>query len=160
MISNMCPPQFTQHAAEVVTRAPHAAGRSAPAEVIQYVACAVRPDRAEAHRVAKTMIGEMLPAYWSLGERVPSAKPAMLRAKDLSEPDIARAVEQLRAGHAAAEVIDDRFLAAFAIAGTPQDCLAQAQHYFAAGATELALSFAGGEPEPDMKLLGAVLANA
>jgi 5,10-methylenetetrahydromethanopterin reductase len=160
MISNMCPPQFTQHAAGVIARAAHAAGRSAPAEVIQYVACAVRPDRAKAQRVAKTMLGEMLPAYWSLGERVPSAKSAMLRAKDLGESDIASAVERLRTGRAAADVLDDRFLAAFAIAGTPQDCLAQAQHYFAAGATELALSFAGGEPERDMKLLGAVLAKA
>jgi 5,10-methylenetetrahydromethanopterin reductase len=159
MISNMCPPQFTRHAVEVVRRAAHAAGRSAPAEVIQYVACAVRPDRAEAHRLAKAMIGEMLPAYWSLGERVPSAKSAMLRAKDLVESDIANAVEQLRAGHAAADVLDDRFLAAFALAGTAQDCLAQAQHYFEAGATELALSFAQGEPELDMKLLGAVPAN-
>jgi 5,10-methylenetetrahydromethanopterin reductase len=124
------------------------------------VACAVRPDRAKAQRVAKTMLGEMLPAYWSLGERVPSAKSAMLRAKGLVESDIASAVERLRAGHAAADVLDDRFLAAFAIAGTPQDCLARAQHYFEAGATELALSFAPGEPELDMKLLGAVLANA
>ena len=159
MISNLCPPQFTQHAVGVVARAAHEAGRSAPAEVIQYVACAVRADRSEAHRLAKRMIGEMLPAYWSLGERVPSAKSAMLRAKDLAQSDIAGAVERLRAGGPAADVLDDRFLAAFAIAGTPQDCLAQAQRYFAAGATELALSFAGSEPERDMKLLGATMAK-
>ena len=160
MISNMCPPQFTQHAAGVVERAAQAAGRSTLAEAIQYVTCAVRPDRAEAHRIAKTVLGEMLPAYWSLGERVASAKSAMLRAKDLSEPDIASAVERLRAGHAAADVLDERFLAAFAIAGTPRDCLAQAQRYFEAGATELALTFAGSEPEHDMKLLGEVMAKA
>jgi 5,10-methylenetetrahydromethanopterin reductase len=158
MISNLCPPQYTQHAVGVVARAAHAAGRSMPAEVIQYVACAVRADRAEAHRLAKTMIGEMLPAYWSLGERVPSAKSAMLRAKDLPESDIARTIGRLRAREPAADVLDHRFLAAFAIAGTPQDCLAQAQRYFAAGASELALSFAGSEPERDMKLLGAAMA--
>ena len=134
-----------------------AAGRSIPSEVIQYVACAVRLDRGEAHRLAKTMLGEMLPAYWSLGERVASAKSAMLRAKGLAESDIARAVERLCAGEPAAEVLDERFLAAFAVAGTPRDCLAQAQRYFEAGATELALTFAGSEPEHDMKLLGAAM---
>jgi 5,10-methylenetetrahydromethanopterin reductase len=159
MISNMCPPQFTQHAAGVVARAARAAGRSPPGETIQYVACAVREDRGEAHRVAMAMIGEMLPAYWSLGERVPSAKAAMLRAKDLPEADIASAVERLRAGRAAADVLDARFLAAFAIAGTPQDCLVQAQRYFDAGATELAVSFAAIEPQRDMKLLGGVMAK-
>ena len=158
MISNMCPAQFTRHAVGVIARAAHAAGRNAPAEVIQYVPCVARPNRAEAHWAAKTMIGEMLTSYWSLGERVPSARSAMLQAKDLPEPEIAEAVERLRAGEAGADVLDDRFLAAFAIAGTPQDCLAQAQHYFEAGASELALSFAGSEPEGDMKLLGAVLA--
>jgi 5,10-methylenetetrahydromethanopterin reductase len=133
------------------------AGHNAPAEVIQYVPCVVRGNRAEAHRVAKAMIGEMLPAYWSLGERVPSARSAMLHAKDLPGSEIAKAVERLRAGEAAADALDDRFLTAFAIAGTPKDCLAQAQPYFEAGASELALSFVPSEPEQDMKLLGEAM---
>jgi alkanesulfonate monooxygenase SsuD/methylene tetrahydromethanopterin reductase-like flavin-dependent oxidoreductase (luciferase family) len=46
------------------------------------------------------------------------------------------------------------FVSAFAIAGTAADCLAQAQAYFDAGASELVLSFAGAQPEDDMRYLG------
>ena len=47
MISNMCPPDFTRHAVEIVraVRARGGHGRR-PVEVVQYVPCAVRPDRA------------------------------------------------------------------------------------------------------------------
>ena len=51
-------------------------------------------------------------------------------------------------------MLDDRFLAAFTIAGTAEDCLAQARAYLEAGATELVLSFAGPQPEQDMQYLG------
>ena len=40
--------------------------------------------------------------------------------------------QRLRAGKSAAEMLDDRFLAAFAIAGTAEDCLAQARAYLEA----------------------------
>jgi hypothetical protein len=94
-----------------------------------------------------------------LGERVPSAKSALLRAQGLSASDFAASVEGLRAGKSAAEMLDDRFLAAFAIAGTAEDCLAQARAYLEAGATELVLSFAGPEPEQDMQYLGGAIAR-
>ena len=113
-----------------------------------------RPDRSEAHRIAKEVLGRLLADYWSLGERVPSAKSALLRAQRLSASDFAATIEGLRAGKSAAEMLDDRFLAAFTIAGTAEDCLAQARAYLEAGATELVLSFAGPEPERDMQYLG------
>src|SRR6478672_13052775 len=47
MISNMCPPGFTRQAVGAVRQAARAARRAAPAEVVQYVPCAVRPDRGE-----------------------------------------------------------------------------------------------------------------
>ena len=83
---------------------------------------------------------------------VPAAKAALLRAEGLSEEDFSRAVERLRSGQT--ESCDDRFVQAFAIAGTAQDCLAQARWYGEAGATELALSFAGDRPEDDIRYLG------
>ena len=61
MISNMCPPGFTREAVGAVRQAARAARRAAPAEVVQYVPCAVRPDRGEAHALAKATIAEMLP---------------------------------------------------------------------------------------------------
>ena len=78
-------------------------------------------------------------------------------AQRLSASDFAATVEGLRAGKSAAEMLDDRFLAAFAIAGTAEDCLAQVRAYLEAGATELALSFAGPQPEQDMQYLGRAL---
>jgi len=151
MISNMCPPEFTRAAVDVVQRAAHDAGRPPPAEVVQYVPCAVRPDREEAHHLAKETIAEMLPGFWSLGQRVPAAKSALLHAAGLSEADFAAAVDRLRQGEKPGDALDERFIGAFAIAGTAEDCRAQARRYRAAGATELALTFVGAQAERDME---------
>ena len=157
LISNMCPVAFTAHAVETVRKAAEAAGRTAPAEVVQYVPCAARADRDAAVRLAREAVGAMLPSFWALGECVPAARSAMLKAEGLSEGDFAGAVARLRAGEKAADALDERFVSAFAIAGTAADCLAQAQRYFDAGASELALSFAGTQPEEDMRYLGGAL---
>ena len=63
------------------------------------------------------------------------------------------AAARLRAGEGATDVLDDRFVEAFAIAGTAEEALAQARRYGEAGATELVLTFAGRRPEPDMQYL-------
>jgi 5,10-methylenetetrahydromethanopterin reductase len=159
MISNMCPPGFTRQAVDMVRMSAHAAHRPPPAEVVQYVPCAVRPDRAEAHALAKATIAEMLPGFWSLGQRVPAAKSALLRAGDLSESDFAAAIDRLGAGEAPAVVLDTRFVETFAIAGTAEDALAQARRYRAAGASELALTFVGSQPEADMAYLARAVGN-
>jgi 5,10-methylenetetrahydromethanopterin reductase len=155
IISNMCPAEFTRAAVLAVREAARHARRAAPAEIVQYVPCAVRLDRAEAYALAKGEIAEMLASFWSLGERVPSAKAALLCAKTISDSDFAAAVARLRAGGRAADVLDDRFVDAFAIAGTAEDALAQAQRYREAGASELVLTFAGRRPEPDMQYLAS-----
>ncbi len=155
MISNMCPPEFTRWAVDLVCNSARQAGRPPPPEVVQYVPCAVRPDRGVGYDLARAAIGEMLPPFWSLAQRVPAAKSALLRAGGLAESDFVTAVERLRAGER--DALDERFVGAFAIAGTAEDCLAQAQRYHAAGAGELALSFVGPHPEEDMVYLaGAV----
>jgi 5,10-methylenetetrahydromethanopterin reductase len=153
LVSNMCPPQFTRQAADAVTKAARVAGRSPPGDIVQYIPCAVGRDRSEAYQLAKTAIGEMLPGYWALAQRTATARTALLRAAQLSEADFEQAIGRLRAGERAVDALDDRFVAAFAIAGTPADCLAQARHYGAAGATELALTFVGAYPEAAMEAL-------
>ncbi|HKA80882.1 MAG TPA: LLM class flavin-dependent oxidoreductase [Xanthobacteraceae bacterium] len=153
MISNMCPPDFTRHAVGIVHNSAREAGRALPAEIVQYVPCAARPDRHEAFGLAQEAIAEMLPGFWSLSQRVPSAKAALLRAANLAEADFAAAVETLRAGGQPADALDARFVVAFAIAGTADDCLAQARRYRAAGASELALTFVGPRPDEDMAYL-------
>jgi 5,10-methylenetetrahydromethanopterin reductase len=159
MISNLCPPDFTRHAVEAVRKSARAAGRTPPAEVVQYIPCAVRRDRAEARALAKDTLGEMLPGFWSLAQRVPAARSALLRAGELAETDFAAAVERLRTGTRGADALDDRFVAAFAIAGTAEDCLAQARRYGEAGASELALTFVGAQPEADMALLARAVSS-
>jgi len=160
MISNMCPPEFTRHAVAVVADAARQAGRCAPADVIQYVPCALCADADEARHLAKEALARMLPGFWSLAQRVGAAKSALLRAENLSEADFAGAVERLRAGVDAAAAIDDRFVAAFALAGTAGECVAQARQYFEAGATELALGFVGLQPEDAMRSLGEAFCSS
>lgn len=158
MISNMCPPDFTSAAVAAVCRSARQAHRPAPADIVQYVPCVARSDRAEAHRLAKAAIGEMLPPFWALAQRVPAAKSALLQAADLSESDFTAALARLRAGAPPADALDDRFLAAFTIAGSAEDCLAQARRYRAAGASELALTFVGSQPGADMQYLAHAVA--
>ena len=153
MISNMCPAEFTQAAVLAVRAAAQQAQRPAPAEVVQYIPCAVRLDRTEAYGLAKAAIGEMLPSFWALGQRVPSAKAALLRAAGLSETDFATAVGRLHVGEHPSQALDERFVQAFAIAGTAEDALAQARRYGEAGASELVLTFAGRRAEADMQYL-------
>jgi 5,10-methylenetetrahydromethanopterin reductase len=155
MLSNMCPAEFTESAVEIMRAAARAANRSAPDDIVQYLPCVARPQRAQAIHAAKEALAAMLPSFWSLAQRVPAAKVALLGAPELTEGDLAAAVERLGAGMHPAEALDDRFTAAFAIAGTADDCLAQARRYRAAGASELALTFAGTQPEADMAYLAA-----
>jgi 5,10-methylenetetrahydromethanopterin reductase len=155
MISNLCPPEFTRAAVDIVCAAARAAQRPMPADVVQYVPCAVRPDRGEAHALALQAIGEMLPSFWSLAQRVPAAKAALLRTAELTEADFVAAVARLTSGEPAARALDERFVAAFAVAGSAEDCLMQARRYRKVGATELALTFVGSQPEIDMNYLAS-----
>jgi 5,10-methylenetetrahydromethanopterin reductase len=157
MISNACPPAFTAHAVATVRAAARAAGRDGPFEVMQYVPCAVRPDRDEARALIKDTIGEMLPGFWVLGDKFPAARAAVLSDGRIAAAEFAACVARLQAGEPPRAVLDDRFIAAFALAGTAEDCLAQAAVYAASGVTELVLTFAGPHPEDAVQQLGHAL---
>ncbi len=157
MISNSCPPAFTAHAVATVREAARGAGRSGPFEVLQYVPCVARLDREEARDMMKKTIGEMLPGFWSLGDRFPAARAALLRDSRIAEPDFVAAIARLNAGAPARDVLDDRFLDAFGLAGTAADCLVQASTYAKAGVTELVLTFVGPRPEDGMEYLGRAM---
>jgi hypothetical protein len=102
----------------------------------------------------------MLLSLWSLAQRVPAAKSALLRATDLEETDFLTAVARLQAGEPPERALDERFVAAFAIAGSAEECIVQARRYRAAGASELALTFVGSQPEADMEYLARAAAVA
>ena len=136
----------------MVHDAARAAGRPLP-EIVQYVPCIARPDRDEAYRLAKQAVADMVPAYWTLGQRLPAAKSALLDGSDISEADFADAAARLKAGEPATSVLDERFVRAFSIAGNADDCRRLAASYGAAGVTELALTFAGPSAAADMKYM-------
>jgi 5,10-methylenetetrahydromethanopterin reductase len=67
--------------------------------------------------------------------------------------EFARAMSRLTRGEAPEDAIDDRLLAEYAIAGTPDECLAQAVVYAEAGVTELAIAPFGDSPCDDIARL-------
>ena len=155
LVSNMCTAAFVARSAALVHEAAAKAGRSGAPGIVRYMPCCVREDRAEAIAAAKRAVGEMLPVYWRLGQRLEGAKQALTMDSGIGEAEFAAAAERLRAGEDAAAVLDARFVEAFAIAGTAADCAAQVAACDAAGVTELALTFSGQQSGTEMSELAA-----
>jgi 5,10-methylenetetrahydromethanopterin reductase len=155
MISNMCPPGYTVRALELLAEGAANAGRPVPRAVIQYVPCVARKDRNEARQVVKATVGEMLSAYWAMGEKWPAVREAMLRGSGIPEVEFASTIDRIRAGEKPADVLDDRFVEAYSIAGTMDDCVAAMARFGKIGVTELVVTFVGGQPTIDMAYLGA-----
>jgi 5,10-methylenetetrahydromethanopterin reductase len=149
----MCSRAFVARAAARLNEAARAAGRATAPGVVQYLPCFPRPDRDEAMRLARRAVGDMVPIYWALGQRLPDARRALLDGSGISEFEFAAAAQRLKAGEPADAAIDQRYVAAFAIAGTAEDCTAQAAAHAEAGVTELALTFAGDTYAADMAYL-------
>jgi 5,10-methylenetetrahydromethanopterin reductase len=134
MISNMCPPGFAAWAASIAR----------PARLIQYAPCVVAADRQAAMAAIKPVLAGLLKTFWTLGQKVPAAKASLVDHSGISEARFAAAV----AGPAAA--LDERFVDAFAVAGTVDDCRARTAAYRTAGVTDLVLTFVGPDPVGDM----------
>jgi 5,10-methylenetetrahydromethanopterin reductase len=155
IVSNLVPPSFTRRAVGIVSEAAARMKRRPPRAVIQYVPCAVRDDGAEARRVAKRSVAPMLMAYAATASA--ATRAAMSR---YGRPeDFARAMARLGRGESPEDVLDDRLLAEYAIAGTPDECLEQCRAYAEAGVTELAISPVGDRGVDDIARLGRALAS-
>lgn len=135
MISNMCPPGFAAHAATIAR----------PKRMVQYTPCIVSPDRDKALAAIKPVLAGMLKTFWALAQRVPAARTSLVTYSGIPEADFAAA--------AVAGTVDQRFVDAFSIAGTPEDCRARIAAYGAAGVTDLVLTFVGPDPIAEMELL-------
>jgi 5,10-methylenetetrahydromethanopterin reductase len=106
------------------------------------------------------MVGEMLPRFWALGQKLGSAKEALVLGTGISDEDFASASDRIRAGQDPAEVLDDRYAVAFSICGTPEQCLALARGYKAAGIDEIALTFAGANACDQIAAFGKAITAA
>ena len=134
MVSNMCPPGFATWAASIAR----------PARLVQYAPCVVAADRPTAMVAIKPVLAGLLKTFWTLAQKVPAAKASLVDHSGIPEADFAAAV----AGSATA--LDERFVDAFAVAGTIDDCRARIAAYSAAGVTDLVLTFVGPDPLGDM----------
>jgi 5,10-methylenetetrahydromethanopterin reductase len=157
IVSNMCSSAFAGRVAALLEAARGSAGRPAPLRVIQYMPCAVNDRRDVAIRVAKRRVGDLLPGFWRLGQTLKSAKEGLLTGTDIAEAEFAAASARLSSGEDAADALDERFTAAFALAGTPNECLTAAEKYAAAGVSELALTFSGANAIEDISTIGAAM---
>lgn len=160
LISNMCSIAFASQLAELMRSSAQTAKRLTFGKVIQYMPCAVHGRSDEAFKAAKIAIGEMLPRYWLLGQTLQSAKEALLAGTDISENEFANCAHRILAGENSATVLDERFVAAFSLSGTPDQCLAQAQVYKSMGINELALTFSGPRAAEEITAIGAALRSA
>jgi 5,10-methylenetetrahydromethanopterin reductase len=154
LISNMSPPGYTARARQIAGEGAAKAGRDCPTNIVQYVSCVCGADGAEARRVLADAISEFLVRYWNLKDRTPLIGEAMMRNSGIPEADFASAVSQLAKGAPASDVLDERFLDAYGIGGTAEECLAAIARFTEVGVTELVLTFAGKTPGESMALLG------
>jgi 5,10-methylenetetrahydromethanopterin reductase len=157
LISNMCSMEFAGRAATQVARSRSAAGRDGVARIVQYMPCAVRKDRKEALRLGKRAVGEMLPGFWALSQKVNSAKEGLFAGTDISDDEFETSVHRIKSGEDPVDVLDDKFARAFSLTGTPDECIARAAEYIEAGINELALTFDGHAAADDIALLGEAL---
>ncbi|HVY56609.1 MAG TPA: LLM class flavin-dependent oxidoreductase [Xanthobacteraceae bacterium] len=160
LVSNMCSLEFAGRLAEAMRSSARAAGRDAPRHVVQYMPCATHSDSRQALNAAKHAIGDMLPRFWALGQKLGSAKDALLSGTPMGEDEFADVAARLRAGGDPAQVLDDRYALAFSLAGTPDECLKLAASYKAAGIDELALTFSGPTAKEEIAAIGGALARA
>lgn len=158
IVSNLCPPRYTERAVGIVRRAAAETGRSM-LPVVQYVPGVVLPDRDAARRAALAQIGEMIAMFWPASAEWPAMRETIVELSGIPKPDFVTALQRLRAGEPAKTVLDERFIDAFAIAGTAEECLARAADYRRAGVDELVLTFAGEHPADQIEYLGEMLAR-
>ena len=155
VISNLTPSQTTVRLVRRVHAAARHAGRPAP-RIVQYVPCVIGADRNAARAAAKALLQDMLTGFWPSDGVWPKARETIVAETGIPRAEFSAALRRLRGGEVAADVLDDRFVDAFSVAGTLEDCLRQAMRYRAAGVDELALTF----PVPDADRAIASLGEA
>jgi len=159
IISNMCSRAYSRRAAGILAEASSAAGRTEPPRVVQYLPACIRSDRRTALDAVKRAVGELVPGFWSLAQRVPSARKGLIEETGLDAEEIAAAAEALRAGADPLRTLSDAFALTFSVAGTADDVLEQAAAYREAGVMELAMTFDKSDYATDCRLLGRALAG-
>lgn len=154
LISNMCPPSFTSRAIAIMADGAGAAGKSPPSRIVKYVPCVVSANGSDARKAVKPAIGTMLAAYWEAYQPTPAALSAIGDDNGIDPDNFAVSMQRLRSGELAENVLDDSFVAAYAVAGTVEQCLEQCRDLAATGVTQMTVTFHGEAPEASMVQFG------
>jgi 5,10-methylenetetrahydromethanopterin reductase len=157
LVSNMCSAGYAGRSAELMRSARSGATNGSAGLVVQYMPCITNGASLEAFRDAKRIVGEMMPRFWALGQKVSSAKEALLLGTGLSEEEFAEAASDINSGQDPADVLDERYATTFSLYGTPEECLALARRYKAAGVDELALTFSGPSAPHEIAAIGKAI---
>jgi len=156
MISNLCTPGFTQRAIEMMQARAGKRTRPGPVKVVQYAPCVARPDREEARRFAKDVLGKMIARSFGL-EGTPLSRGWHMIGSGIEEEEFLAIAARLEAGMPGHEVLNDRMLDLYTVAGNADDCMAAYQRYFDIGVTEVVVTFRGPEPMVEMTYLADAL---
>jgi 5,10-methylenetetrahydromethanopterin reductase len=157
LVSNMCSAGYAGRSAELMRSARSGAANVSAGVVVQYMPCITNGASLETFRDAKRIVGEMVPRFWALGQKVSSAKEALLLGTAISEDEFAEAANNINSGQDPADVLDQRYATAFSLYGTPEECVALARRYKAAGVDELALTFSGPSARHEIATIGKAI---
>ena len=157
MISNMSPPGFTLRGRGLIAEGAAKVGRAPPAEIVQYVPCVIRDDPAEARHIVRATIAEMLLSYWRMGEVALLIRAAMVRESGIPFEEFGAAMTALEQGGAPADVLDERYVDAYSLAGDSAGFRGGVERFAAVGVTELVITLVGPEPERSAAHLQALL---
>jgi 5,10-methylenetetrahydromethanopterin reductase len=160
IVSNMCSAAFAGRLADLMRASERGEQRHTPCRVVQYMPASVGPRSSDAVKQAKRVLGEMLPRFWALGQKLGSAKEALLAGTEISEAEFADAARRLREGEDPTLVLGDRYPGAFTLSGTAEQCLEVARMYKAVGVDELALTFNGESAKDEIAAIGAAFSRA
>ncbi len=154
LISNMCPPSFTQYGISLIAEGASGVNRVPPAKIVKYVPCVVDNDGAAARRQVKPAIATMLAGYWRAYSSTPAAHRAIGSGNGIDPDVFDQSLQRLNKGEPAEQALSDDFVSAYAVAGTVDQCLEQCHELGEHGVTQMTLTFHGDQPNESMAELG------
>jgi 5,10-methylenetetrahydromethanopterin reductase len=157
IIGNMCPPDHTGHAVAMLREGAKTVGRERPRHVVKYVPCSVHADARHARDAIKLELGSMMTRYWRSYENVAAVKSTLGDRNHIDPEHLKATLQRLAAGEPAKRVVDDAFVAAYTISGTPEQCAEQSATLGEQGLTELTVWPIGEDPDGQLARLADAL---
>lgn len=158
LIGNMCPPSFTARAIDALHEGATRVQRSPPAEITKYLPCVVNANGDAARRSALNAIGRTLSGFWQAYQGAPPALAAIREGNNIDSSEFSEALSRLAGGEAGERALDDRYVAAYGVAGTVDQCVDQITGLADMGVTELTVTMLGDSPKDNIRQLGSALA--